>query len=78
VNRQLLSIAELAVALGVSRRTVERWLSDGRLARAGLLEANRIGQVAPDGESTACRRFDAASVEQVLWRRRVGGLRRVS
>jgi predicted DNA-binding transcriptional regulator YafY len=72
VNRQLLTIAQLAEALRVGRRTVERWLSDGTLDRLG------IGQVAPDGESTACRRFDAASVEQVLWRRRVGGLRRVS
>jgi excisionase family DNA binding protein len=72
VNRQLLSIAQLAEALRVGRRTVERWLSDGTLDRLGLIEANRIGG------ATSRRLFDAASVDQILWRRRVGGLRRVS
>jgi DNA-binding transcriptional ArsR family regulator len=69
VNRPVLTIAELAAALGDSRRTVERQLADGTLERFGLIEANRRGRR---------RHFDAASVEQVLWRRRVGGLRRVS
>jgi hypothetical protein len=67
-------IEDLRVLLGtdgkpLSRRTVERWLADGRLTKAGLREANRVGHA---------RQFDAASVEQVLWRRRVGGLRRIA
>lgn len=69
MNRHLISLEQLAQALGCSRRTVERWLSDGRLERAGLVEANRIGWQ---------RMFDASSVEVVLFRRRTGGLRRVA
>jgi excisionase family DNA binding protein len=69
VSRQLLTIDQLATALGVSRRTVEKQLADGTLERAGLLEANRLSHK---------RLFDAASVDVVLWRRRSGGLRRLA
>lgn len=72
MSRRLITINELAAALRVSVRTVQRQLADGTLDRAGLVEANRLGGL------TAKRLFDAASVDQVLWRRRVGGLRRVS
>jgi DNA-binding transcriptional ArsR family regulator len=60
----LLSPTQVATALGISRDTLDRHLD---LYKAhGLLEANRVGR----------RRFFAASsVETVLWRRRVGGLR---
>jgi DNA-binding transcriptional ArsR family regulator len=68
-TRHLFTIADLALALGVSRRTVEKQLADGTLARAGLLEANRLSHK---------RLFDAASVDVVLWRRRTGGLRRLA
>lgn len=66
-----LTIDELSSELGKSRRTVERWLKDGRLERAGLLEIYRLGRD---------RAFDAASVElvrRVITRRRTG-LRRIA
>lgn len=69
MTRKLLTLTELAAALRVSLRTVHRELADGTLERAGLIEANRRGRK---------RLFDAASVEVVLFRRRTGGLRRVS
>lgn len=70
MRRRLLTIAQLAVELGDSRRTVERQLADGTLERFGLVEANRRGRR---------RQFDAESLEAVLFRRRfAGGLRRAS
>lgn len=65
----LLTVAELAAALRVSRATVDRWLANGTLTRWGLREANRLGRR---------RLFDAASVERVLYSRRLGGLRRLA
>lgn len=68
-RRELITLQQLAERLGVGRRTVDRWLANGTLERAGLVETNRIGHR---------RQFDAASVDQVLWRRRTGGLRMAS
>jgi len=71
VTTTTLTIDELSSELGKSRRTVERWLKDGRLERAGLLEIYRLGRD---------RAFDAASVElvrRVITRRRTG-LRRIA
>jgi excisionase family DNA binding protein len=64
-----LTVQQLADALGCSRATVDRWLADGRLVRHGLVEANRIGR---------CRYFAADSIPVVMYRRRLGGLRRVA
>jgi excisionase family DNA binding protein len=64
-----LTVQQLADALGCSRATVDRWLADGRLARHGLVEANRIGR---------CRYFAADSIPVVMYRRRLGGLRKVA
>lgn len=66
---RLLTQAELAAALGMSYRSVSRYLKDGTLTRLGLVEANRIGKR---------RLFAADSVQAVLFRRRVGGLRRTA
>ncbi len=62
----LLTITEAAALLRMSRDTFDRRLKDGTLARLGLIEANRLGRR---------RLFLASSVHDVLFRRRVGGLR---
>jgi DNA-binding transcriptional ArsR family regulator len=64
MNAALLTPAQVAAALCISRDTLDRHLD---LYKAhGLIEANRIGRR---------RFFSAASVDTVLWRRRVGGMR---
>lgn len=69
VPQGCLTVPQLADALGCSRATVDRWLADGTLARHGLVEVNRLGR----------RRFFAAdSIPTVLFRRRLGGLRRTA
>lgn len=61
------TVAQAAEALGMHRDTFDKQVDD--LKRWGLVEANRVGR----------RRFFAAeSIKQVLWRRRTGGLRRIS
>lgn len=64
-----LTVAEAAAALGLSRDTFDRRLADGTLTRLGLIETNRFGRR---------RFFAAASIDTVLYRRRVGGLRRIA
>lgn len=65
----LLTPAQAAQALGLSRATFDRRLADGTLTRLGLVEVNRLSHR---------RYFAADSIPTVLFRRRVGGLRRVS
>ncbi len=60
------TVAEAAAALGMSRATFDRRLADGTLARLGLREVNPLQRR---------RFFEAASLKDVLWRRRVGGRR---
>lgn len=62
-----LTVAQLAAELGCSRATLDRWLADGRLQRHGLVEVNRLGRH---------RYFAADSIPTVLYRRRLGGLRK--
>ena len=62
-SRELLTPAECAARLRMSRDTFDRGLKNGTLAKHGLVEANRV---------TRRRYFDASSVDRVLWKRQVG------
>ncbi len=60
------TVAEACRRLGMSRKTFDRLDKDGTLARLGLRETNRLHWR---------RFFEADSLKDVLWRRRVGGRR---
>lgn len=68
VPQGCLTVAQAAAALGMSRDTFDRHVEELK-DHWGLVEANQL---------TKRRFFVEASIKQVLFRRRTGGLRRIS